>query len=175
MAPVRFALLVLLAVPAAVADVQPPEPLVADTLWTTIASDADFERIVLGDHSCWAVAFVSRSKPGAEFDLVSDSLQHAALALRGDVAFAHVDVDDAKAIASEFSVRKRLAPRLLLFNSRARQAAVVKLLQGKGTSKADKEDFRAKLANTLADNPRDAAGRCEKLTLAIGGAERTEL
>ena len=43
------------------------------------------------------------------------------------LSLATADVDDVKAFASEFNVRKRMVPRLLLFTSRARQATVIKL------------------------------------------------
>ena len=43
------------------------------------------------------------------------------------LAFAEADVDDVKAFSSEFNVRKRMVPRILVFNSRARMAEVIKL------------------------------------------------
>ena len=85
--------------------------------------------------------------------------------------FAVADVDDVKAVASEFGVRKRLAPRLLLFNSRARQAEVVKLT---GDKPLEAEAFMAHIHGLLAENQR-VAGRCQKITLAIDAGERVEL
>ena len=40
----------------------------------------------------------------------------------GEVKFGVADVDYVKAVASEFNVRKRMLPRVLVFPTRARQA-----------------------------------------------------
>ena len=83
------------------------------------------------------------------------------------LSLATADVDDVKAFASEFNVRKRMVPRLLLFSSRARQATVIKL-----AGEATRESVHSALVDGLVENKsRDAEDRLEKLTLAIGSGK----
>ena len=61
-----------------------------------------------------------------------------------------------------------MLPRLLLFNSRARQPSVVKLKGEGGEAGLSLEDLTAAVRAELVENGKDADGKYEKLTLAIG-------
>ena len=111
--------------------------------------------------------------------------------------FATADTDDVKAFSSEFNVRKRMVPRVLVrapraralleprscaeardavglqvFASRARLAEIVKL----DAKSAQVAELEAALEALVTDNPR-SGGRVKKVTLAIGagGEEKAEL
>ena len=132
-----------------------------------LSSDAVFEDTVLSAPRCWAVLFTSKTRE-SELKQVVDAVQTAVSRLGDEVHFGTADVDDIKAISSEFGVRKRLTPRLLIFATRARQAEVMRLTPG---TKA--EDFMAEITGMFAENERGPEGFCRKATLAIG--EREEL
>ena len=61
-------------------------------------------------------------------------------------------------------VRKRMVPRMLIFNSRARLAEIVKV-DPKTVSVADLD---GSIKAVCADNQRSSDGRVQKVTLAIG-------
>ena len=88
------------------------------------------------------------------------------------VRFASADVDDVKAFSSEFNVRKRMVPRVLLFSSRARLADIVKVdAKAVGVAELD-----AAIRAMVTENP-TAGARVQKVTLAIGagGDDKSEL
>ena len=135
----------------------------------TITTDAAFEDNVISSPACWAVMFESPSRDMTEAEKV---LQHLDAVLPS-VKLGRADVDHVKTFVSEFNVRKRMVPRLLVFNSRARQAEVIKIssdatgaLQPASTVA---EAVLQTVKGVLADNPHSEGGDCEKLTLAIGG------
>ena len=82
------------------------------------------------------------------------------------------DVDEVKSFASEFNVRKRMVPRLLVFTSRARQASQIKL---PADELPTAEMLFYELSHLLNENELDADGRYLKQTLAIGGGGADEL
>jgi hypothetical protein len=127
-----------------------------------IRTDADFESEIMASSHCWAVLFVSSTRDVAAAATLVERMGAALPAL----SLASADVDDVKAVCSEFNVRKRMVPRLLVFNSRARQASIVKL----GEALTVDELVTAVRAE-LTENKEDADGRLEKLTLAIGSGK----
>ena len=131
-----------------------------------ILSDADFESDIMMSSHCWAVLFVSKHREVDEAITLMDQLG----AVLPGLSFARADVDDVKAVCSEFNVRKRMVPRLLVFNSRARQPTVVKL-QSESGGPISPNKLTAAVTAVLADNKKDANGKYEKLTLAIGGGD----
>mmetsp|Transcript_14484 Transcript_14484/g.33124 ORF Transcript_14484/g.33124 Transcript_14484/m.33124 type:complete len:158 (-) Transcript_14484:434-907(-) len=128
-----------------------------------IVSDEQFESTVQQDGACWAVLFTSKTRE-----------EKVAPVLRGfselearlpSIRYGVADVDEVRAVASEFNVRKRMVPRILLFKSRARQADVISGDTGlNGAVLADV------LKDEIAENPRDDGEVCQKITLALGGA-----
>ena len=83
------------------------------------------------------------------------------------LTFGTADVDAVGAAVSEFNIRKRMIPRVLVFNSRARQAEVIKLAGEDVTA----DGLAASVLGFLAENPTNENGDCLRLTLAIGGKE----
>jgi hypothetical protein len=131
----------------------------------TIETDAQFEQDVIMAPYCIAVLFTSKTRDVVHATRVMEQLEAALPGL----AIATADVDEVKAFASEFNVRKRMVPRILLFNSRARQAEVIRL---PGEGAPDFAEVKGAASAALAENKaRDAEGRYEKLTLAIGAGK----
>ena len=129
--------------------------------------DAFEEKVIMVPH-VMVVLFTSKTREMSEANRV---MQHVEAALPG-LSTAQTDVDDVKAFASEFNVRKRMVPRMLVFSSRARQATVIKL----GEGPLNPDDVLAAVKDGLADNTeRDADGKLQKLTLQIGGGGSDEL
>ena len=132
-----------------------------------ISTDAAFEESIIMSPNVYAVLFTSKTRDATEADKL---MLHLEAVLPG-VSLARADVDDVKAFASEFNVRRRMVPRMLLFSSRARQADVIKL--GEGPLNVD--EVLAALKEGLTENKeKDAEGRYQKLTLAIGGGGEEE-
>ena len=129
-----------------------------------IPTDAAFESDVLMSSRCHAVLFSSAARDMPGTITLAERLEAALPGLAVSVA----DVDDVKAVSSEFNVRKRMLPRLLLFNSRARQPSVVKLKGEGGEAGLSLESLTAAVRAELVENGKDADGKYEKLTLAIG-------
>ena len=127
-----------------------------------INSDEEFEATVMNDASVWAVLFTAASRE-QETQALLDKASRAAQSLAGQVKFGVADVDMTKAVASEFNVRKRMLPRVLVFPTRARQAEILR-----------ESDFSADaVVAFLGENPKvDAA--YQKLTLSIGGGGKDE-
>ena len=73
-----------------------------------------------------------------------------------------------KAFASEFNVRKRMVPRLLVFTSRARQAEIIGM---KGEQLPTAEQLTATIRSHLKENIKNADGVYGKLTLSIAGSD----
>ena len=127
-----------------------------------IGSDAEFEEKILSASHCWGVLFVSKDRDAEEYMRAGALMEQMSVSLPG-LSLARADVDDVKAVCSEFNVRKRMVPRLLVFNSRARQASIIKL------SGLDVESLVAAVKAELTENSQDKEGMYEKQTLAIGG------
>lgn len=141
---------------------------------TMIDSDEAFEHKIIQDKHAWAVLFVSKHREDPEVDKV---VALAADSMKLQVAIADVEV--VKAFASEFNVRKRMVPRLLLFNSRARQAEIIKPLDQDGKAKAA-EVIASEMHGHLQENvigvdETDGNEKYVKTTLAIGGGEKEDL
>ena len=131
-----------------------------------VPTDDAFEKEIMASSKCWAVLFVSAHRDVAEATKNVERLE----SLVPGLSLASADVDDVKAVCSEFNVRKRMVPRLLVFNSRARQASIVKV------SDMSLDDLTAAVNAELTENTKDTEGNYEKLTLAIGGGgEKGEL
>ena len=136
----------------------------ASTDIVDVKDDVSFEEIVMQSPHCWAVLFTSSTRDTGEAERVMLRVQ----ASFAELSLARTDVDDVKAVASEFNVRKRMLPRLLLFNSRARQAVVIKL----GEGPLDFDAVRSALNDGLSENRVNGEeGKYEKLTLAIGSGK----
>ena len=126
---------------------------------TTIADDAAFESEIMMSSNCWAVLFTSSTRDVDEAIKITERL---GASLPG-LSIATADVDAVKAVCSEFNVRKRMIPRLLVFNSRARQASIVKMVD------TTLDEVLAQVKAELTENTKSDDGNYEKLTLAIGG------
>ena len=135
-----------------------------------IASDATFESEIISSKKCWAVLFVSRDRDCAAAIKLIQRLHDSMPGL----SIASADVDDVKAISSEFNVRKRMVPRLLIFNSRARQASIIKL-KAEGDAEASLQEVFDMIREILSDNGNDEQGNFEKVTLSIGGGGKDEV
>eukprot|EP00310_Coccolithus_braarudii_P012415 CAMPEP_0183352578 /NCGR_PEP_ID=MMETSP0164_2-20130417/29529_1 /TAXON_ID=221442 /ORGANISM="Coccolithus pelagicus ssp braarudi, Strain PLY182g" /LENGTH=152 /DNA_ID=CAMNT_0025525045 /DNA_START=10 /DNA_END=468 /DNA_ORIENTATION=+ len=128
----------------------------------SLDSDEAFENAVHQDGSCWAVLFTSKTREDKCAPVIRGFSELGAR--YPGVKYGVADVDDVKAVSSEFNVRKRMVPRILLFKTRARQADVISGDVGlNGAILADvlKGEFAD---NTWTD------GVCQKITLALGGA-----
>ena len=131
-----------------------------------ITSVSAFESEIISSTKCWAVLFVSRDRDVAAAIKLTERLSQTMPGL----SLASADVDDVKSISSEFNVRKRMVPRLLIFTSRARQASVVKL-KAEGSSEISLEEVMPLIQAALSDNGKAESGDYEKLTLSIGGGK----
>jgi hypothetical protein len=87
------------------------------------------------------------------------------------LSLATADVDSVKAFSSEFNVRKRMVPRLLVFTSRARQATIIKLKEEDG-SDPDVVRVRSELEIALGETTKGDDGRFRKTTLALGAGKQ---
>ena len=135
---------------------------------TIVSSDEQFEKTIIMSPNVWAVLFISKTREADEAKKVMVQVE----AVVPGLSMAEADVDDVKAFASEFNVRKRMVPRLLLYVSRARQASIIKL----GEGPLDANEVLQAVKEAVADNSeRDADGKLLKLTLAIGATGSDEL
>ena len=78
----------------------------------------------------------------------------------------------AKAVASEYNVRKRMVPRLLIFNTRARQAEIVRPSSANGEPKTQEElmdDIRPHLQDNEIVVNEGGDKKYKKETLKLGG------
>ena len=114
---------------------------------------------------CWAMLFTAKTRPEES----TQALRKWELlaAANKQLTFGTADVDAVSAAVSEFNIRKRMIPRVLVFNSRARQAEVIKLAGEDVTA----DGLAASVLGFLAENPTNENGDCLRLTLAIGGKE----
>eukprot|EP00967_Tisochrysis_lutea_P137204 scaffold245824_cov33-Tisochrysis_lutea.AAC.2 len=136
-----------------------------------LESEEAFETEVMQDPDVWAVLFTSRTR---EEDERSRAMLHAfeglAAGLGHQMNWGRADVDEVKAVASEFNIRKRMLPRALLFSSRARMADVLRL--DDPSEDALEAVVREALGSIVEDTP--DGQRWKKHTLAIGGASAHE-
>merc|ERR1719217_404667 len=117
----------------------------------------------MNEQGCWAVLFTATTRP----DESTAALRQWELveAANPAISFGTADVDAVRAVVSEFNIRKRMIPRVLVFNSRARQAEIIKLAGEPLTA----ESLAAAVLGFLNDNPtKTEGGDCLKTTLAIG-------
>ena len=133
---------------------------------TTLKDDAQFEAEVVQDPVVWGVLFTSKTR---DDDAKSKAMLEAAHGLAAGLGhlmrWGRADIQDCKAFASEFNVRTRMVPRVLLFSSRARMADVIRL-EGEPTEDALEAAVRAALGDQVSDE-----AKWMKTTLAIGGKE----
>ena len=129
-----------------------------------LENDEAFEEKVIQSRHVWAVLFTSgrAGDDSAEALKVIEEVATTVDSFKIGVA----DVDAVKAFASEFNVRKRMAPRMLVFNSRARQAEVIALKGAVPWASA----LLAQIKLHLKENALHGA-HYEKVTLAIGGKD----
>ena len=137
-----------------------------------LTDDASFEERVMNEEGCWAVLFTATTRP----DESTAALRQWELveAANPAISFGTADVDAVRAVVSEFNIRKRMIPRILVFNSRARQAEFIKL----ATEPLSTEALGDAVRGFFAENPTKAdGGDCLKTTLAIdsGGGDKAEL
>lgn len=116
----------------------------------------------------WAVLFESRAR---EVDDKSKAMVAAfeglAVSLGHQMKWGRADINDCKAFSSDFNVRTRMVPRVLLFSSRARMAEVMRLEDP--TEAALEAAVRVELAGIIEKT--DDGKKWMKTTLAIGGKE----
>ena len=79
--------------------------------------------------------------------------------------------DAVRAVVSEFNIRKRMIPRILVFGSRARQADIIKL----ASEPMETDALTGAVLNLFSENPTSDDGACQKTTLAIGSGGSDEL
>lgn len=131
-----------------------------------IESDAKFEAQVISSPHCTAVLFVESIHDTKD---ARHLVRKMGKDLGVDVAVAEVDA--VKAISSEFNVRKRMVPRMLVFNTRSRQAVVIKL-KGDNDELIPMETVKQEVTEALKDNKHVmSSGHYEKLTLTIASDE----
>ena len=130
-----------------------------------ITDNEMFEERVMKAEGCWAMLFTAKTRPEES----TQALRKWELlaAANKQLTFGTADVDAVSAAVSEFNIRKRMIPRVLVFNSRARQAEVIKLAGEDVTA----DGLAASVLGFLAENPTNENGDCLRLTLAIGGKE----
>jgi thioredoxin-like negative regulator of GroEL len=133
----------------------------------TLTTEEAFEQSVMQDSEVWAVLFTSRTRDDdPKSKAMLKAFQGLAAGLGHLMSWGHADVDDVKAFASEFNIRKRMVPRAVLFSSRARMAEVLRL--DLITEDALEAAVRQALGSIAEET---AAGqRWKKRTLAIGGS-----
>jgi len=131
----------------------------------TIESDEAFEATVMQDSIVWGVLFNSASK-GEDGEAAIGLIERLSMKMSA-VQFAVADVDSVKAFASEFNVRKRMVPRLLIFNSRARQAEMVPLKDDLPAV----EKLEEQVLGFLKENGKNDEHKYKKMTLAVGAPD----
>jgi hypothetical protein len=112
----------------------------------SLPSDTAFEDEVLMSPNCWAVLFTSSTRDVKDATTLVERLGGVLPGL----SLASADVDNVKAVCSEFNVRKRMVPRLLVFNSRARQPIIIKLKSDTGEARSLDEVCAARSARLVA-------------------------
>ena len=134
-----------------------------------ITDDVVFEERVMKEDGCWAVLFTASTRPEEstkalrQFELLAQAAPQ--------VTFGTADVDAVRGVVSEFNMRKRMIPRVLVFNSRARQAEIIR----KEVFESGSQDGLAvAVLDLFVENP-TTDDHCLKTTLAIGGGEKPEL
>lgn len=144
-------------------------PLAARGAVEEIADDVAFEERVMGAEGCWAVLFTATTRPEESKKAL---LQWELIAAANkQISFGTADVDTVRAVVSEFNIRKRMIPRVLVFGSRARQADLIKL----ASEPMETDALTVAVLNLLSENPASDEGGCLKTTLAIGSGDSDEL
>ena len=151
-----------------------PRLFIATLVWLGVAcatvveitDDVAFEDRVMKEGGCWAVLFTASTRPEEstkalrQFELLAQAAPQ--------ITFGTADVDVVRGVVSEFNMRKRMIPRVLVFNSRARQAEMVR----KEVFESGSQDgLAAAVLDLFAENP-TTDGHCQKTTLSIGGGEK---
>ena len=144
-------------------------PLAARGSVEEIADDVSFEESVMKAEGCWAVLFTATTRPEESKKAL---LQWELIAAANtQITFGTADVDAVRAVVSEFNIRKRMIPRILVFGSRARQADIIKL----ASEPMETDALTGAVLNLLSENPSSDEGGCQKTTLAIGSGGSDEL
>eukprot|EP00960_Hanusia_phi_P028453 747419-Hanusia_phi.AAC.4 len=158
----------------------------ASRSFTALKNVDDFEENVIKSMDVWLVLFVGMSNDEIKAKGIDREKCQTAIDQLGvvteemrklSVQVAVADVDDLAGIASEFNVRKRMLPKILLFKTRARDADSIKF-----DVFQDVSALRNEVLELLKDNPRraindDGQGQAvgfDKITLAVGGSDLTQ-
>ena len=139
-----------------------------------ITTDDEFESRVLQSSNVIVAVFCSSKAKGAAAERqgrcadMDATLQKISEGPPG-VQVALVDVERAKAVGSEFNVKKRTVPKMMLFRTRARNGDEL----DPAANLVDQGDVDWKTIHSLleaGENPKDDdTGRYSKITLALGG------
>lgn len=135
-----------------------------------IAVDTDqaFESVVIDDSHVTLFLFTSASTDA------SRARSESALSIVGALAetlyplltAAHGDASVLKGVATEFNIRTRRCPKLLLFVQRARQAEVLEL-----GDELQAAAIEAQIRTHLDELTVSADGKAQKSVLAVGGPD----
>lgn len=141
--------------------------LCGTALGAQLGSDAAFEKAVLADTHASLFLFTSSASEAtaARSEAALRVLEAIGASLGPLLKTAHGDAALLKAAASEFNIRARRCPKLLLFAQRARQAEVLELGEELSAQKVEAQVREALRAAELALSP---DGRAMKATLAVG-------
>lgn len=137
-------------------------------LVTLVETDQAFETVVIDDSHVTLFLFTSASTDA------SQARSASALAIVGELAetlsplltAAHGDASVLKGVATEFNIRTRRCPKLLLFVQRARQAEVLELGE-----ELEVFAIEAQIRTHLKELTVSSAGKALKSVLAVGGPD----
>lgn len=141
--------------------------IAAQTGPATVSSDAAFEEHVLADPQASLFLFTSaaseanRERSAAALEV----LQSLGARLAPLIKTAHGDAASLKGIATEFNIRARRCPKLLLFAQRARQADVLELGEVLNLERIEAQVKGLLIGSRLSIS---ADGAAMKATLAVG-------
>mmetsp|Transcript_24825 Transcript_24825/g.63229 ORF Transcript_24825/g.63229 Transcript_24825/m.63229 type:complete len:158 (-) Transcript_24825:248-721(-) len=133
---------------------------------TEVKSDEAFEEMIVQSPDVTAVLFTSPSKE--EEAVNAHRVVEVVASKLTSVQFAIADVDSVKAFASEFNVRRRMVPRLLVFPSRARQVDMIPM---KGDSLPTADGLEQSILTLLAEHKKGENGIFRKKILSIGSGD----
>ena len=153
-----------------------------------ITDDTVFEERVMKEDGCWAVLFTATTRPEEstkalrQWELLAAANKQLTFGTADVVSDCHSNMvstdlrltprlavrcqDMVRGVVSEFNMRKRMIPRVLVFNTRARQAEIVRKETVEGAST---DGLATAVLGFFAENPTKEDGDCLKMTLAIGG------
>ena len=140
----------------------------ASPLVAMVDTDRAFETVVIDDSHVTLFLFTSASTDASQARSASalSVVAELAEALSPLLTAAHGDASVLKGVATEFNIRTRRCPKLLLFVQRARQAEVLEL--GEELQAAAIE---AQIRTHLKELSVSAHGKALKSVLAVGGPD----